>query len=257
MLFEEMNHASKNLSDNKISGRRELVLDLANLPTRILFDRSISNLQLFVPIPDELLTEVMQKFEKAQGNSLSNTATDANGKEDSRVMNAPVTNPYLPRAEPAQPNPFTRASGQYQSPKDRKRRNSAHLHTAKSTGAGRKRGTKNKPGHDAGGNRKNATYVTQIRCQSKLNFAEHLPDGGDVGGSDGGGSSGRDSDSDEDNDGDSDRSNERITRCKARDKLALKNAVKGLKLYAESIPNGTADFTVDHEVEEDDGNDYH
>ena len=72
-----MNNTSKNLTEEEINGRRQLVFDLVHLPTQELFDRSISHLQLFVCLPDELVAEVTKAFETKQANRESNTAIDA------------------------------------------------------------------------------------------------------------------------------------------------------------------------------------
>ena len=61
-----MNNTSKNLTEEEINGRRQLVFDLVHLPKQELFYRSIPHLQLFVCLPDELVAEVTQAFETKQ-----------------------------------------------------------------------------------------------------------------------------------------------------------------------------------------------
>ena len=118
VLFE-MNHISRNLTEEEINGRRHLVLDLVHLPTQELFDRSISHLQLFVWLPDELIAEVTQVFETTQANRESNTTIDAT--RGSIQQSSIVANPYLKKPE-VKDNPFTRASGKYTSSNKSKRR---------------------------------------------------------------------------------------------------------------------------------------
>ena len=50
----------------------------------------------------------------------------------------------------------------------RKKKVNSNSNTIKSTGPGRPKGKKNKPGHSAGGNRKSAQYVKQTGDQSSL-----------------------------------------------------------------------------------------
>ena len=104
VLFE-MNCTSRNLTEKEINGRRQLVLDLVHLPTQELFDRSISHLQLFVWLPDELIAEVTQAFETTQANRKSNTTIN-DATRGSTEQTSKVANPYLKKPE-VQDNPFT------------------------------------------------------------------------------------------------------------------------------------------------------
>ena len=91
-----MNNTSKNLTEEEINGRRQLVFDLVHLPTQELFDRSISHLQLFVCLPDELVAEVTQAFETKQANRESNTTIDATAGITAQAST--VVNPYVKKA---------------------------------------------------------------------------------------------------------------------------------------------------------------
>ena len=122
-----MNQPTKSLTDNEIFRRRQLALDLVHLPTQELFDRSILNLQLFVLLPDHLIAEVRQAFETAQTRE-SNT---------SNLQYTAVFNPYLKRPK-VNDTPFTRASGEYKSSDESKRRKESS-NTVSQTGPGRKR----------------------------------------------------------------------------------------------------------------------
>ncbi|KAL7453817.1 hypothetical protein ACHAWC_005458 [Mediolabrus comicus] len=135
----------------------------------------------------------------------------------------------------------------------------------KSTGPGRPKGKKNKPGHNAGGNRKNARYVQQIGDQSSLSDFI-FPGGGDAddndgsghgggGSGDGGGGGGGGGGGNDDGDGTNSDAGDNESNKLEKERLAQINAEKDLKRYADSFRNGSTDMTINHDLDEEDEED--
>lgn len=222
---------------------RRLLFQFARSATsREEFDRFLSDLQLLMDVPEDLLRDVTNAFNHLQATPSASTTNNS-------TQLPTVVNPYAKKKKAA--TPWTRASGEYASPQDERKKPAA---MKIQSGPGRKKGTANKPGHKAGGNRKDAKHTRPIAGQCRLNSFILSGDGSGRGGDSGG--DGGDGDGDGDSSDSESEDDENEIRLH-REKLAQNNAVKELKRYAESFPNGSADMSInavhhDKEEEEDD-----
>ena len=197
-------------------------------------------------------------------------------EEEVVLIKPPVANPYASKPKEKQvAKVFRIADGSYKggdTPPKKKGR-------GKGGKGGRPKGSKNKEGHKAGGNRKGLKYAKRTKGQLTLPFDEPTEDTVDInedgGGGDepepcasnGGGGSGDGSDDDDsdnyegasgdDDDHDNNSSNNNADRERKRirnkrEKEDSNCAMKDLRKLAESFPNGTLEETIDNDDEKDD-----
>ena len=156
-------------------------------------------------------------------------------KKSHRIQGPKVRNPYVNIIQ----NPFTIADGSYKPPEEDE--------GSKKSGRGRKTGSLNQPGHNAGGDRRSINAVPRAPDQGTLTFMG--PRGADDNEGEGGAEDGAGGDVERE------RREERERRRKALEERATKEAMEGLEAYARSIPGGTIDTHLNYDGDDGDNTD--
>jgi hypothetical protein len=155
---------ANDLSQEEDYARRRLLFQFARTAlSREEFNRFLADIQLIVDVPDDLQHDVTNTFNQRQATPSTSSSADNSSTENSTQLPT-VVNPYL-RKKKSIATPWTRASGEYASPQDERKKPAA---TTVQSGPGRKKGSKNKPGHNAGGNRKDVNHTLPIAGQGRL-----------------------------------------------------------------------------------------
>jgi hypothetical protein len=157
-----------------------------------------------------------------------------------------VHNPYAKTLKPPPPpppspppppkNPFNINELTAKEKKKNKAKAKATAAKTKTSTRGRKKGTRNQPGHSAGGDTRSIHVQKRAKDQHSLTGAEEINNNNVT--------------ININNNTNIEDSEERELRRKQLEKEATERAVEGLMAYASSIPNGTVD--VDVTLDEDD-----
>ena len=176
-----MNSGNPKLSAEEASARRRLLMEIvAHLPSEEVVNYYVATLRELVPIPDELRAEAIAFFHEARERKAEEArdGEDQGDDEEEVVLLKPaVSNPYASKPkEKKVAKVFRIADGLYRggdTPPKKKGR-------GKGGKGGRPKGSKNKEGHRAGGNRKGLQHAKPTKGQLTLSFDEPTEDTADI-----------------------------------------------------------------------------